>query len=75
MEHEDVAFWLSWCIEEYAAKNQLVNTEAAALFEKHDVLTYLSDNAEILHTQGKPYILSCIDDFLAHCATAPTNSV
>ncbi|MDE5613277.1 MAG: DUF3791 domain-containing protein [Treponemataceae bacterium] len=68
MEHEDMAFWLSWCIEEYAAKKQLVNTEVAALFETHDVLTYLSDNAEILHTQGRSYILSAIDDFLAHDA-------
>lgn len=73
MEHEDMAFWLSWCIEEYAAKKQRTNTEVAALFEKHDVLTYLSDNAEILHTQGRSYILSTIDDFLTHDADNAAN--
>ena len=64
MGTEDLAFWLSWCIEEFAAKNQIVNSDAASLFEKSGVLSYLSDNAEILHTQGKDYILGSIDDYL-----------
>lgn len=37
MDTEDRAFWLSWCIEEYA---------------------------EVLHTQGKSYILDCIEKFM-----------
>ncbi|MBP5577329.1 MAG: DUF3791 domain-containing protein [Treponema sp.] len=28
------------------------------------VLSYLADNAEILHTQGKNYILDSIDDYI-----------
>ncbi len=57
MGTEDLSFWLSWCIEEYAAEKQLVNSETAAFFEKSGVLAYLAENAEILHTQGKGYIL------------------
>lgn len=57
MGTEDLSFWLSWCIEEYAAEKQLVNSEAAALFENSGVLAYLAENAEILHTQGKSYII------------------
>jgi len=52
MGTEDLSFWLSWCIEEYAAEKQLVNSEAAALFENSGVLAYLTENAEILHKQG-----------------------
>lgn len=64
MENEDLLFWLSWCIEEYAAEKQISSPNIALLFEQSDVLTYLSDNAEILHTQGKNYIISSIDTYL-----------
>ena len=64
MGTEDLSFWLSWCIEEYAAEKNLPAPDVAALFEKSGVLAYLSDNAEILHTQGKNYILGSIKDFL-----------
>ena len=64
MESEDLAFWLSWCIEEYAAEMEKSNVDVARLFEKNGVLRYLSENAEILHTQGRNYILRDIGDFL-----------
>ena len=64
MGNEDLAFWLSWCVEEYAAEKNLSSSEISELFEKKDVFSYLNDNAEILHTQGKNYILASIDDFL-----------
>ena len=65
MDNEDLSFWLSWCIEEYAAEKQRAAYEIAEFFERTDVISYLSENAEILHTQGKNYILSSIDDFLS----------
>ena len=64
METEDLTFWLSWCIEEYASAKNLLTPEIADTFEKKGVLSYLADNAEILHTQGKNYILDSIDDYI-----------
>ena len=64
METEDLAFWLSWCIEEYAASKGKSAPDIAQLFESTGTLQYLSDNAEILHTQGKSYILDCIEKFM-----------
>lgn len=64
MGTEDLSFWLSWCIEEYAHEKQLAAPDVAVLFEQTGALSYLSDNAEILHTQGKNYILGSIEDFL-----------
>ncbi|MBR2091863.1 MAG: DUF3791 domain-containing protein [Fibrobacter sp.] len=64
MAIEDMAFWLSWCIEEYAASKKMSASDVALFFEKTGTLQYLSDNAEILHTQGKNYILDCIDKFV-----------
>lgn len=64
MNNEDLAFWLSWCIEEYSAEKKLQDFDVASLFEKKGILEYLFNNAEILHTQGKNYIISQIDELL-----------
>lgn len=63
MSIEDKAFFLSWCIEEYAAVHNVLGQSAAAMFEEKGVLQFLERNAEILHTQGKDFILSEIDAF------------
>ena len=73
MTDEDKAFWLSWCIEEYASEKNKTSTEISKMFEEKDVLSYLDDNAEILHTQGKNYILSDIDKFIKNLK-APASS-
>ena len=64
MGNEDLAFWLSWCIEEYAASKGELAPDIAKLFESTGTLQYLSENADILHTQGKSYILDCIEKFM-----------
>ena len=69
MTDEDKAFWLSWCIEEYTSEKNKTSTEISKMFEEKDVLSYLDDNAEILHTQGKNYILSDIDKFIKNLKT------
>ena len=35
------------------------------LFEKYNVLPYLSDNFEVLHTQGRQWLIEEIDDYIA----------
>lgn len=64
MSTEDLAFWLSWCIEEYASSKGKSASDIMPLFENSGVLQYLSENAEILHTQGKSLIFDCIEKFL-----------
>ena len=63
MTEEDKAFFIYWCIEEYAAEKNLSTTNVSELFTKHKIFSYLEENAEILHTQGKSYILNAIDDY------------
>lgn len=64
MNDEDKAFFLSWCIEEYASEKNICATDVASMFSQHKVMEYLDENADVLHTQGKFYILGSIDDFL-----------
>lgn len=61
MTSEDLLFWLSWCVEEYAAEKRRTVADVSALFEKNGIYDYLQENAQILHTQGKDYILDCIE--------------
>lgn len=56
--------FISFCVEIYAQENDMSGSKVIELFEKTNLLSYLSDNYEILHTQGKQYILCNISDFL-----------
>ena len=61
---EKKAEFISWCIEEYAAKNNLNGCDVANYFAQKEVLDFLGEHYEILHTQGKSYILETISDFI-----------
>ncbi len=63
-DFEQPAQFVSWCIEEYAAENKKSSKDVANFFNDSGVLDYLEQNWQILHTQGRPYILSEIDDFI-----------
>ena len=58
------AEFLSWCIEEYAVAKNLIGRDVANDFSQKKVLDFLGEHYEILHTQGKSYILETIDDFI-----------
>lgn len=64
MTDEDIAFFLSWCIEEYASYKDIPAKEAARIFSQNGVLEYLAKDSGVLHTQGKSYILGSVDEFL-----------
>ena len=67
---EKKAEFISWCIEQYAAEKGLPGRDVANDFSQKKVLDFLNKHYEILHTQGKSYILETIDDFIKTGATA-----
>lgn len=60
----DIAYFLSFCIEQYKVKQGLSGEDTMNLFEKYNVLSYLSDNFEVLHTQGRQWLMEEIEDTL-----------
>ncbi|MBQ4025781.1 MAG: DUF3791 domain-containing protein [Treponema sp.] len=58
------AEFVSWCIEEYAASKTMNGRDVANMFSEKKALDFLSDHYEILHTQGKSYIIEAIEDFI-----------
>ena len=61
---EKKAEFISWCIEVYAAAKSLNGRDVANSFAEKKVLDFLGEHYEILHTQGKNYILDTIDDYI-----------
>lgn len=61
---DDVAFFLAFCVEIYKNAHNISGAEAAAVFFKHGVMEYLSDNFDVLHTQSPTWILAEIDDYI-----------
>ncbi len=53
----DVAYFISFCIEQYKKKNSMQGREVMELFDKYGVLQYLSEHFEILHTQSWQWIM------------------
>lgn len=53
-----------FCTEAYARQNSLSSLQAYALFREKDLLTFLKDNYDVLHTQGEEYILDEIKLYL-----------
>lgn len=61
---EKKAEFISWCIEMYASSKELDGRDVANDFSSKNVLDFLGEHYEVLHTQGKSYILATIDDFI-----------
>ncbi|MBO4387747.1 MAG: DUF3791 domain-containing protein [Treponema sp.] len=61
---EKKAEFISWCIEMYASSKSLNGRDVANDFANKKVLDFLGDHFEVLHTQGKSYILATIEDFI-----------
>lgn len=62
---EPVIEFLSFCIESFKVKYKKKGKEVASLFDESGVIDFLVDGYDILHTQGKDYIIEEIEIYLA----------
>lgn len=65
MSRQDICFFLSFCVEQFKARHGLSGREALGLFNQYDVMNYLAENCEVLHTQSHHWIVEDIDEFIA----------
>lgn len=63
-ENLDIAYFISFCIEQYKNEKGISGSEAMALLSDYGVLEYLSEHWEILHTQSRQWIIEDIDEFI-----------
>lgn len=53
-----------FCIESYCDIKDVYHEDALALFRQYDVLEFLDDTFEVLHTQDIQYIIETIDRYI-----------
>ena len=63
-KRQDIAFFLAFCVEQYMNERRLSHEEAMSLFTEFDVLDYLAEHFEILHTQSRQWIIEDIDEYI-----------
>lgn len=61
---EQVIEFISFCIENYKVDHSLKGKEVTKLFADNNVIGFLADSYELLHTQSKRYIIEEIDLYL-----------
>jgi len=61
---QDIAYFISFCIEQYKKAKELSGGEVLDIFVKFGVLDYLKDHFDILHTQSYQWLLEDIDEFI-----------
>lgn len=60
----DIAYFLSFCIEQYKEAKHLKGVEVARIFSQYGVMEYLEQHYEPLHSQSRQWILEDIDEFI-----------
>lgn len=61
---QDIAYFISFCIEQYKNKKKLTGAEAMRQLDEYHVLDYLSEHYDIIHTQSRQWIMEDIDEFI-----------
>lgn len=63
-KEKDIALFVAFCIEEYAAEKGMSGEQVMELFSQNGVTEYLSKCFDPLHTQGRQWLIDEIDEFI-----------
>ena len=63
-EEKDIALFVAFCIEEYGAAKGMSGEQVLDLFSKYGLVDYLSESYDVLHTQGRQWLIEEIDEYI-----------
>jgi hypothetical protein len=58
-----------FCLENYKTIHNLTGKAALDIFQKHHVFDYITAYYDVLHSNGRLFIISDIDDYINQRAT------
>jgi hypothetical protein len=61
---QDIAYFLSFCIEQYKMATKQTGCEVEQMFSQQGVIKFLIDHYEVLHTQSAQFIQEEIVEYL-----------
>ena len=63
-ERSKVSEFISFCVEVFAAARGLSGAAVFRLFDSCGLISYLDDGYDVLHTQGREWLLSDMEEYL-----------
>ena len=60
----DIAYFISFCIEQYKNEKNINEDEVISVFSEHNILDYLNEHYEVLHTQSRQWLIAEIDEII-----------
>lgn len=63
-EEKSIALFVVFCIEEYGKAKGMDGEQVLDLFVKYDLIDYLSEYYDTLHTQSRQWLIADIDEFI-----------
>ena len=63
-KEKDIALFVAFCIEEYGAAKGMTGEQVLDLFSKYGLVDYLSECYDVLHTQGRQWLMEEIDEYI-----------
>lgn len=64
-KQQDIAYFLSFCTEQYKNENHLSGKDAIDVLGKYGVLNYLAEHYEMLHTQSRQWLMEDIEEYIS----------
>ena len=61
---KDIALFVAFCIEQYGAAKGMSGEQVLDLFSKYGLVDYLSEFYDVLHTQGRQWLIEEIDEYI-----------
>ena len=61
---KDITYFISFCIEQYMNEKGINEDEVILIFTECGVFDYLKDYFDVLHTQGRQWLVADIDEFI-----------
>lgn len=61
---KNIALFVAFCIEEYGAAKGMSGEQVLDLFSKYGLVDYLSESYDVLHTQGRQWLIEEIDEYI-----------
>ena len=66
----DIAYFISFCIEQYMNEKGINEDEVISIFSEHNILDYLNEHYEVLHTQSRQWLIAEIDEIIDKSTSA-----
>lgn len=63
-KQQDRAIFVSFCIEQYAKAKDMTTEVVVNLFERYGIAEHLCEFYDVLHTQGRQWLIEEIDKML-----------